>query len=334
MLYFTKLFLTSIFIINVETVIASEAKTGLPQLDLNTYPSLMFWSIISLILGFVLMKYLVTPNIKSILNSRETSIQNDLVKAKTSNQESEKIKQSIIKSQEDIKSKSQKIISDAILESKQSIEKKEKEISEKLELKVSEAEQKIIDTQNTVINDVINVETVIASEAKTGLPQIDLNTYPSLMFWSINSLILGFVLMKYLLTPNIKSILNSRETSIQNDLVKAKTSNQESEKIRQLIIKSQEDIKSKSQKIISDAILESKQSIEKKEKEISEKLELKVSEAEQKIIDTQNTVINDVINVAEEITADVVRKFTDIKYDKSNVKKAIKLASNNVLMEK
>ena len=181
---------------------------------------------------------------------------------------------------------------------------------------------------------IINVETVIASEAKTGLPQLDLNTYPSLMFWSIISLILGFVLMKYLVTPNIKSILNSRETSIQNDLVKAKTSNQESEKIKQSIIKSQEDIKSKSQKIISDAILESKQSIEKKENEISEKLELKVSEAEKKIIDTQNTVINDVINVAEEITADVVRKFTDIKYDKSNVKKAIKLASNNVLMEK
>jgi F-type H+-transporting ATPase subunit b len=181
---------------------------------------------------------------------------------------------------------------------------------------------------------IINVETVIASEAKTGLPQLDLNTYPSLMFWSIISLIIGFALMKYLVTPNIKSILNSRETSIQNDLVKAKTSNQESEKIKQSIIKSQEDIKSKSQKIISDAILESKQSIEKKEKEISAKLELKVSEAEKKIIDTQNTVINDVINVAEEITADVVRKFTDIKYDKSNVKKAIKLASNNVLMEK
>mgnify|MGYP001422968387 FL=1 len=181
---------------------------------------------------------------------------------------------------------------------------------------------------------IINVETVIASEAKTGLPQLDLNTYPSLMFWSIISLIIGFILMKYLVTPNIKSILNSRETSIQNDLVKAKTSNQESEKIKQSIIKSQEDIKSKSQKIISDAILESKQSIEKKEKEISAKLELKVSEAEKKIIDTQNTVINDVINVAEEITADVVRKFTDIKYDKSNVKKAIKLASNNVLMEK
>ena len=181
---------------------------------------------------------------------------------------------------------------------------------------------------------IINVKIAIASEAKTGLPQLDLNTYPSLMFWSIVSLIIGFILMKYLVTPNIKSILNSRETNIQNDLVKAKTSNQEAEKIKQSIIKNQEDIRSRSQKIISDSLLESKQTIEKKDKEISAKLELKVSEAENKILHTQNTVINEVVSSAEEITANIVKKFTNIKYDKSNIRKAIKLASKNLLTEK
>ena len=181
---------------------------------------------------------------------------------------------------------------------------------------------------------IINVKIAIASEAKTGLPQLDLNTYPSLMFWSIVSLIIGFILMKYLVTPNIKSILNSRETNIQNDLVKAKTSNQEAEKIKQSIIKNQEDIRSKSQKIISNSLLESKQTIEQKEKEISAKLELKVSEAENKILHTQNIVINEVVSSAEEITANIVKKFTNIKYDKSNIRKAIKLASKNLLTEK
>ena len=181
---------------------------------------------------------------------------------------------------------------------------------------------------------IINVKIAIASEAKTGLPQLDLNTYPSLMFWSIVSLIIGFILMKYLVTPNIKSILNSRETNIQNDLVKAKTSNQEAEKIKQSIIKNQEDIRSRSQKIISNSLLESKQTIEKKEKEISAKLELKVSEAENKILHTQNIVINEVVSSAEEITANIVKKFTNIKYDKSNIRKAIKLASKNLLTEK
>ena len=181
---------------------------------------------------------------------------------------------------------------------------------------------------------IINVKIAIASEAKTGLPQLDLNTYPSLMFWSIVSLIIGFILMKYLVTPNIKSILNSRETNIQNDLVKAKTSNQEAEKIKQSIIKNQEDIRSKSQKIISNSLLESKQTIEQKEKEVSSKLELKVSEAENKILDTQNIVINEIVSSAEENTANVVKKFTNIKYDKNNIKKAIKLASKNLLTEK
>ena len=52
------------------------------------------------------------------------------------------LKQSIIKNQEEIRSRSQKIISNSSLESKQTIEQKEREISAKLELKVSEAETK------------------------------------------------------------------------------------------------------------------------------------------------------------------------------------------------
>lgn len=180
---------------------------------------------------------------------------------------------------------------------------------------------------------ILSVKLAFASDAKKGLPQLDLNTYPSLMFWTIISLIIGYISMKYLVTPNIKSILNLRETNIQNDLVKAKTSNQEAEKIKQSIIKNQEDIKVKSQKIISESIFESKQSIEKKEKEISARLELKVSEAEKKIFDTQNIIISEVVNTAEDITADVVRKLTNIKYDKSNVKNAIKTAAKKILME-
>jgi len=49
---------------------ASDTKAGLPQLDLSTYPSLMFWAVISLIIGYFLMSFLVAPNIKSILNKR------------------------------------------------------------------------------------------------------------------------------------------------------------------------------------------------------------------------------------------------------------------------
>ena len=173
-----------------------------------------------------------------------------------------------------------------------------------------------------------------AVEGKAGLPQLDFNTYPSLIFWSVVSLILGYLLMKYLVTPNIKSILNNRETNIQNDLVKAKTSSQETEKIKENIINSQSELRSRSQSIINQALSETKQNIKNKEKDINQKLSEKVAKAEKKIVDTQKLVINEVINNAEELTIKVVQNLTDLKYDKVEGKKAIDTASKNILMEK
>ena len=180
----------------------------------------------------------------------------------------------------------------------------------------------------------INPSYAIAEEVKAGLPQLDFNTYPSLVFWSVVSLIIGYILMKYLVTPNIKSILNNRETNIQNDLVKAKTSSQETEKIKENIINSQTEIKSRSQLIINQALSETKKSIEKKEKDITQKLNEKIVKAEKNILDTKKLVVQEVIENAEEITAKVIQNLTDIKYDKADVKKAINTASKNMLMEK
>ena len=173
-----------------------------------------------------------------------------------------------------------------------------------------------------------------ADEGKAGLPQLDFNTYPSLVFWSVVSLIIGYILMKYLVTPNIKSILNNRETNIQNDLVKAKTSSQETEKIKKNIINSQTELKSRSQLIVNQALSETKQNIEKKEKDINQKLNEKVIKAEKQIMETQELVIKEVISNAEELTAKVIKNLTDLKYDKVEGKKAINTASKNILVEK
>ena len=173
-----------------------------------------------------------------------------------------------------------------------------------------------------------------ADEGKGGLPQLDFNTYPSLIFWSVVSLIIGYILMKYLVTPNIKSILNNRETNIQNDLVKAKSSSQETEKIKENIINSQTELKSRSQLIVNQALSETKQNIEKKEDDINQKLNEKVVQAEKQIMETKKLVIKEVISNAEDLTAKVIQNLTDLKYDKVEGKKAINTASKNILVEK
>lgn len=175
---------------------------------------------------------------------------------------------------------------------------------------------------------------VHASDTKAGLPQLDLSTYPSLMFWAVISLIIGYFLMSFLVAPNIKSILNLRETNIQNDLVKAKASTQENEKIKQEIIDHQKDIKLRSQKLINEALSDSKLSIEKTENDMTKKINSKISKADKNIQELQKDIISDIVNSADEIIIEIVKKFTNINHDKANLKQVVKAASKNILTEK
>ena len=173
-----------------------------------------------------------------------------------------------------------------------------------------------------------------ASDKKTGLPQLDFNTYPSLIFWSIISLVIGYILMAYIVTPQIKSIINLRETDIQNDLIKAKTSNEESEKIKKDVLSNQEEIKLSSQTLINDALLETKKLLEESEKKISEKMELRISKAEQKINEMKDNVLTEILSNTEDLTVGIVQKFTDIKPIINDIKKTIDTVSKNIVMEK
>ena len=54
MTYHNKIILVMLLIINSYYVAqADDGKAGLPQLDFNTYPSLIFWSVVSLIIGYL-----------------------------------------------------------------------------------------------------------------------------------------------------------------------------------------------------------------------------------------------------------------------------------------
>jgi len=181
---------------------------------------------------------------------------------------------------------------------------------------------------------VASSQITLASDKKAGLPQLDFDTYPSLIFWSIISLVIGYFLMAYLVTPQIKSIINLRETNIQNDLIKAKTSNEESEKIKNEVSKNQAEINLNSQTLINEALLETKKLLDKSEKKVSEKIELRITKAEQKINETKDNVISEILNNAEDLTKDIVQKFTSIKPLNKDIKKTVDTVSKNILMEK
>ena len=181
---------------------------------------------------------------------------------------------------------------------------------------------------------ILSTNSGFAYASEKGLPQLDLETYPSLIFWSIISLLIGYILMAFIITPSIQSIINIRETNIQNDLIKAKNSNEEAQIIKNTLSNKQEEIKLNSQNIINQAISEAKTLLDNSEKKILNKMNVKILEAEQKIHKSKNEVISELLNNAEDITRDIIQKFTSIEPLSKDIKQTVKTVSKNILMEK
>jgi F-type H+-transporting ATPase subunit b len=188
--------------------------------------------------------------------------------------------------------------------------------------------------KNILFLSILSTNSGFAYASEKGLPQLDLETYPSLIFWSIISLLIGYVLMAFIVTPSIQSIINIRETNIQNDLIKAKNSNEEAQIIKNTLSYKQEEIKLNSQNIINQAISESKTLLNNSEKKILNKMNVKILEAEQKIHKSKNEVISELLNNAEDITRDIIQKFTSIEPLSKDIKQTVKTVSKNILMEK
>lgn len=111
------------FLILISNPLSANTEKGLPQLDFSTYPSLIFWSIISLVLMYLIMSFLITPKISSILNNREQHIQNDLIKAKSVKTESDQILEKLNHQLEKTKIDAKSIIEKSLTESQIFIEK-------------------------------------------------------------------------------------------------------------------------------------------------------------------------------------------------------------------
>ena len=134
---------------------AAEKSTGLPQLEFSTYPSLIFWSVLSLILLYLFMSLIITPKISLALNNREQNIQNNLMKAKAIKEDSDLILEKLNKEEEDARSKARNLIEETIKEIKVNLEKTDEEITEKTNLKINDALKKLNSEKDSRIEELL-----------------------------------------------------------------------------------------------------------------------------------------------------------------------------------
>ena len=163
-----------------------------------------------------------------------------------------------------------------------------------------------------------------AYSAEKGLPQLDFTTYPSLIFWSILSLVILYFVMSYVITPKISGVINDREQHLQNDLIKAKALKKESDDTLEKVNTQLDQTKTDAKSIIEKAISESQINSEKIIKDLNFKLNEKIDKSLKDIDKEKSVILKDIFNEAFELSELIISKTTNIKSNKSKLTNILK----------
>ena len=82
---------------------------------------------------------------------------------------------------------------------------------------------------------VLIVGVAIPTSAKAdgaGLPQLDMSTWPSQLFWLVGLFTTGYIIMAKFVTPRIGTVLEERRAKLDNDIGKARVASEEGARIR------------------------------------------------------------------------------------------------------
>ena len=156
------------------------------------------------------------------------------------------------------------------------------------------------------------------SEGK-GLPQLDFTTYPSLIFWSIISLLCLYLVIFFVITPKISNVINNREQHLQNDLIKAKTLKKESDDTLEKVNAQLDQTKINAKFIIEKAVSDSQISSEKTLKDLNFKLNESIEKSLKSIDKEKSIVLKKIFNECFEISNLIISKTSNIKSDKTKL---------------
>ena len=152
-----------------------------------------------------------------------------------------------------------------------------------------------------------------AKAAGAGLPQLDISTWPSQLFWLVVVFTAGYILMAKVVTPRIGTVLEERRAKLDDDLSKARTASEDAARIRAEYEADLDAARSAAAETAKQAAAEAAKQAEASDAKIAKKLTEKVVKAEAKLAAAQSDAMANLNNVAAEAALAAVAQLADIK---------------------
>lgn len=149
------------------------SSSGLPQLDASTFPSQLFWLVVTFLILYVIFSKKSLPEISNVLENRQNHIQGDLECAEKLKAEAEQAQQTYESSLENARNEASKALHGAQNKIKAKAEKQNEAFREKSEKDIQALEQRLEQVKKDAMDDMNTIAAEVASEAAKKIVGID-----------------------------------------------------------------------------------------------------------------------------------------------------------------
>ena len=148
---------------------AGAKEPGLPQLDISTWSSQLFWLVVLFGAGYLVMAKIVTPRIGAILEKRRKTLDVDLEKARNASSDAAKIRKDYERDLENARNTAATFAKQAAEDASKAAHDADAKLAKKLAHKVAKAEARLADAKNTAMSNLNVVAAEAAIEAVAAL---------------------------------------------------------------------------------------------------------------------------------------------------------------------
>ena len=160
-----------------------------------------------------------------------------------------------------------------------------------------------------------------AGASEPGLPQLDIATWPSQLFWLVVLFGAGYLVMAKIVTPRIGAVLEERRQTVDGDLEKARAASADAAKIRADYESDLEKARIEAAEFAKQAAMEATKKAEAADAKIAKKLADKVGAAEAKLAEAKTSAMANLNDVAAEAAMAAVASLAGIKTSSAQARK-------------
>ena len=161
-------------------------------------------------------------------------------------------------------------------------------------------------------------------QAKGGLPQLNIETFPSQIFWLLVTLVCLFLLLSKIALPRIAAVLEERADAIANDLDQAEEFKRKAEEAEAAYEKALADARSRAQEIAAAKRAEIQEEVDAAMAKADAEIAARAAEGEKRIAEIQANAAESVESVAQETAQAVVEAILPDAADAAALQSAVK----------